>query len=170
MESVFYKFWYNRAWISVQDGRICAQNLEIPSKRITRAGDSRSEKFLVIRKFLLIWTKLPVSKKFSDFHVTLDNFLEFMVIFYCWSEVIFFQFYLKLNAVPSKNSQLSHGISGIFLIFCEAIVYLNKMIMDLKNINCGEKFIFLQLIAKIANFGDIMWNNKLFMKKKKNAI
>ena len=44
--------------------------------------------------------------------------------------------------------------------------------MDLKNINNGEKFILLQLVAKILNFANIMGNNRIFMqkKKKKEAI
>ena len=49
-------FWHipPRAWISGRDGGIRAQNFEIPLKRISRAGHSRSVKFSVFRKFLLL--------------------------------------------------------------------------------------------------------------------
>ena len=68
----------------------------------------------------------------------LDNFLVSMVISYYQSKVIDFQFYEELNAVPSKNSKLSLVISRILPAFGKIIVQMRKMIMDLKNINCGK--------------------------------
>ena len=50
------------AWISECDGRICAQSLEIQSKRIRRAGDSHPEKFSVFRKSLCHWVPIVKSK------------------------------------------------------------------------------------------------------------
>ena len=41
------------------------------------------------------------------------------------------------------------------------------MIVDLKNLNYGKKFIFVQIVAKIVNFFDIRWNNMVFTQKKK---
>ena len=52
-----------------------------------------------------------ISKKFTDFHVTLDKFLASMVISYCRYEAIAFQFQ-EFNAIRLENLELSNGISG----------------------------------------------------------
>ena len=101
------------------NGRIRSQNLEIPAKRIVRERDSHREKF-------------------ADFRVTLYNFLVPVVISFCWSEVIVFWFCSKLNAIWFENSELNHKISQILLAFCKILIYLHKMIIDLKNINCRK--------------------------------
>ena len=44
------------------------------------------------RNFCFYEMKLLISKKFTGFHVTLDNFLVSVVISYYWSEVIIFVF------------------------------------------------------------------------------
>ena len=41
------------------------------------------------------------------------------------------------------------------------------MIMDLKNINCGEKLVFLQLVAKISTFAICEKTAHLFKREKK---
>ena len=41
------------------------------------------------------------------------------------------------------------------------------MIVDLKGIICGKKFILRQLVAKIANFAGIGRNNTYLRKRKK---
>ena len=87
-------------------------------------------------------TKLPTSEKAADFSVTLYNFLVSAVISYCGSEVIVFRFYQKLNVVRSENSELSRGISWILPVFGKIIVYLLKMIKNLKNINCRKNSYF----------------------------
>ena len=119
---------YNyRAWISGRDGGIRTQNFEIPPKRISRAGHSRSVKFSVFRKFLLLWIKTPrFRKKFADLRTTLDNFL-LPIRSDCFP-----------NAVQSENSKLSRGISRILPVFGEIIECLCKMFVDLKYINCGK--------------------------------
>ena len=111
--------------------------------------------------------KLPSRKILRLLCNTGQFLLVSIVVSYCRSEVMFFQFYQKLNVVPSKNSEISRAISCILLFFCEIIVYLSKMMMDLKNINCGEKFTFLQSVAKIVNFTYIMQNSSIFLTKKK---
>ena len=95
--------WRVRVWISGRNGKICTKNLEISSKRITKAGDSNPEKFLVFRKFLSLWNEISVSEKFVDFYEMLDNFLVSIVISYCQSKVIVFQFYQEMNAVRLQN-------------------------------------------------------------------
>ena len=64
-----------RAWISGQDGEIRGQNLEIPSKIIVRAGDSRPRIHGFLEMFSFYETKLLVPEKFADFLVTFENFL-----------------------------------------------------------------------------------------------
>ena len=152
--------------IGWQDDWIRTQNLEIPSKRITRLGESHLEKLTVFRTFLLFWNATPLSKKFSNFQVTLDNFLMSVIIFYCRSKMIIFLLYHELNAIQSENLEFSHEISCILPVHEEIKVYLLKMIVDLK-ISIAEKFMFRQLVAKIANFADIRWNNDVFTQKKK---
>ena len=56
--------------------------------------------------FCFYETKLPISKKFADFHVMLNNFLVSMAI-------IVFQFYQELNAVQSEDSERKLKISKI---------------------------------------------------------
>ena len=117
-------------------GGICAQDLEIPSKRIKSAGDSPPEEFLIFQEIFAFmkWN----SEKFANFCAMLDNFLVFVVIFYPWLRVIVFQFYKELNAVQSDNSKLSCKISHILPVFSAVIVYLHKMIINLKIINCKK--------------------------------
>ena len=46
-----------------------------------------------------------------------------MVIFYCRQDVMVFRFYQQLNAVRSKNSELSRGISCFLQVFSELIAH-----------------------------------------------
>ena len=78
------------------------------------------------------------AKKFTNFRVTLASFVVSVVISYCQSKVIVYQFYQEWNAISSKNSVLHWKILHILLVFNEIIVYLCKMIKNLKNINCGK--------------------------------
>ena len=57
-------------------GGIRAQNLEIPSKRITRVGDSHSEKFLIFWKLLLLWNEMPRLQKIWRFSCNAWQFLS----------------------------------------------------------------------------------------------
>ena len=74
----------------------------------------------------------PFPKKFADFCVTLDNFLLPIL------DDSFPILYQELNTVRSENSELSHGILHFLPVFGEIIVYLCKMVVDLKNINYGK--------------------------------
>ena len=56
-----------------------------------------------------------------------------------------------MNAVQSKNLEINPDISHTLLIFGEIKVYLCKIIMDLKNINCRKN----SYSVKIANFASI---------------
>ena len=67
--------------------------------------------------------KFPVSDKFTDFNVTLDNFLVSMEISYCQLEAMVFNFYQESNAVQSEILAFSWGISCILPFFSEIIVY-----------------------------------------------
>ena len=69
--------------------------------------------------------------------------------------MIVFRFYRELDAVRSKNSELSHGILRILQILGEIKVYLRKTIVDLKKYELQKKFIFRQSVAVIATFADI---------------
>ena len=71
---LFATFWkpnLSRAWISGQDGRICTQNLEILSKRITWEVDLCP----AFQEFLLLWNKTFNFWKITDFCVMLDSFI-----------------------------------------------------------------------------------------------
>ena len=98
-------------------------NLEIPSKRI-RGGRLPPGK-------ILGFPELSISKKFDVFHVTLNNFL-------LPNRGVIFLISPGIEIVRSENLELRHGISRILLVFGEIIVYLYKMIKDLKNIKCGK--------------------------------
>ena len=92
--------------------------------------------------------------------VTLGNFLIIGVISYCRSEVIIFQFYQEMKAVQSENSELSHGISCILLVFNKVIVYLH-IILDIKSI-IGEKI----HIPAISHENNSIFTEKKEKKKK----
>ena len=126
-----------RAWISGWVGRIHPQNLKIPSKK-SWGRETPALKNPVFWKLLFLRNKTSHFRKICWFSLTLDSFLVSVVISYCRLEVTVFQSYQKLNAVRSKNLELSCGISHILLVFGEITVYLCKMIMDLKNINCRK--------------------------------
>ena len=114
----------SRAWISGWGGGIHTQDLEIPSNRIARAGDSHLENFLLfLQIFAFMKQNSPFLKKNTDFYVMLDNFLVTVLIFYRWSEVIVFRFYWELNTVLPKNSELNCRISHILPFFVKIIVY-----------------------------------------------
>ena len=74
--------------------------------------------FTICKKLLVIVLNQNNIKK------KLDNFLVFVVISCCWSEVKVFQSYQELNAVRSENSEFSLWISCILSVFGEIIVYL----------------------------------------------
>ena len=63
-----------KAWISGRDGRIHAQNLEIPSKRKTRTGYSRSEEFWVFQKYLLTYNGISRFQKIRQFSFNVEQF------------------------------------------------------------------------------------------------
>ena len=131
-----------RVWISGRDGGIRALNLEIPSKWIVWAGDSRPKKFSAFWKFLLLWNETPRFRKIRQFSCNAGQFFSLCDNFLlqnCRLEVYVFQFYQELNAVRSKISELSRRISHILPVFGEIIVYIRKMIVDFKNINCGKR-------------------------------
>ena len=89
--------------------------------------------FSVFSKFLLLWLdmKLPRFWKIRQFSCNAGQFFfVYLVISYWQLKVIIFRFYQELNAVWSKYSELSCGISHILLVFSEIIVYLRKMIVD----------------------------------------
>ena len=133
----FLKDYNIKAWISGKEGRIRAQNIEILSKRIGIVKYSRPEKFMVfIKCFSFMKQNSLFPKKIPlifAYYWTISYCLS-----YCWTEVIVFQFYQELNAVWSENSELNRRISCILPIFGEIIVYLGKMFVDLKKINCGK--------------------------------
>ena len=142
---------------------ICAQNLEIQSKRTGKAGVSCPQ-FSV--NFLFYETKLSISENrfycnagpfFSDHGNFLlpiedDSFLIFRRI-ECSSiqkfetllqNIVYFVSFQRNNRVIAQNG---HGF---------------------KKYQLWKKFIFWQLVAKITNFTDIRQNNMLKQKKKKN--
>ena len=104
------------AWISGRDGRICTQNLEIPSETIARAG-------------------IPALKNSPIFAYNAWQFLIVVVISYCRSEVKVFRFYQELRLFDPKNRSLV----AEYLIFCR---FLPKMIVDLKSIHCRKSSCF----------------------------
>ena len=59
----------------------------------------------------------------------------------------------------------SRNFMYILSVFDEIIVYLCKMIVNLKKIS--EKFMFQQLVIKIGNFVDIRQKNNVFAPKQK---
>ena len=101
--------------------------------------------------FCFYETKLPFSEKLADFRVTLNNFFVSMLISWYWSEVIVFRFYQEMNAVRFENSEVSQGISRILKVFGKIIVYLRKMIVGLKNVNC-KKVHILAISRKNCKF------------------
>ena len=58
------------------DGGIHARNLENPSKRIAKAGDSRSEKFSVFREFLVLRNEILCFRKIHRFSWHAGQFLN----------------------------------------------------------------------------------------------
>ena len=91
------------------------------------------------KKICFYETKFPISEKFANFHVMLDILLVSIVISYSQSEVIVFKFYQVLkNAGRSEYSELSRRISRILIVFSKIIVYLHKIIVDIKNMNCRK--------------------------------
>ena len=74
---------------------------------------------------------------------------------FCQSEVIVFRFCRELNAVQFENSELSRGISPILPIFGKIIVHRMQNDCEFKKYQLWKKFIFQQLVSKIANFADI---------------
>ena len=64
-------------------------------------------------------------------------------------------------------------ISRILPVFGELMLYSRKMILDLKKKSqFQKKKIYIPaiiLVAKIANFADIRWNNSIFRKREKSV-
>ena len=121
----------------------------------TRRNESREQETPTLKKiwfsgnFYCYEMKFPISEKFADFCVMLDNFLVAVEISYCRSEVIIFLFYQKLNAVRSENSA-NWGISCILQIFIK-IVYLHNMNMNSETIICGKVY-FLAIRHENSKF------------------
>ena len=90
-----------------------------------------SSPFLVFMK----WNS-PFPKKFADFPATLDNFL---LLISSPIECDVFQLYQELNAVQSEKSKLnSRNIACFASVLDKIILYLCKMIIDLKNLNAKK--------------------------------
>ena len=70
----------------------------------------------------------PFPKKFADFRITLGNFLRSI-------RGDSLPILPGIESVRSENLELSRRNSRILPVFSEIIVYLHKMIMDLKDIN-----------------------------------
>ena len=113
-------------------------NFRNPVEKNREDGRLPPWKILCFLEICFYETKLLVSEKFTDFIKKLDNFLMSEVISYCRSKAIVFRFYEELKAVRFTSSELNRGISCILPAFGEIIVYSCKMIVGLKNINCGK--------------------------------
>ena len=74
-----------RVWISVRDSRPKFRN-PVEKNRVGGRPPPWNSRFPDF--FCFYEMKLPVSEKFIDFCVMLENFLVFVVISYCQSEVI----------------------------------------------------------------------------------
>ena len=128
-------------------------------------GDSHPEKSLFSRNFCCYETTFLVSERFTDFCVTVDNFLVSVGISYCRSEVIIFLFYQELNAVQSKKSTFTWGLSHILPVFGKISV-LTQSDSGFKKYELWKKSIFQQLNREVANFANIKQNNTIFAQKK----
>ena len=105
-------------------------------------------------------------EKFTNLGVTLYNFSVSMVISHCQLKVIVLWFYEELNAVHSKNLELSHGISHILPVFSKIIVYFldDKMILELKNVYCSKSLYSGYQLWKLQNLPRL---GEVTQKKKK---
>ena len=104
-------YWYYRAWISGQNGRIRTQNLAIPPKRILRAGHSCTV------KFLLLWNKTSHFRKKCCFSCNSGQFISVWANF-----LLLIRGDSFLNAVQFENSELNQEIWRISwnITFCQS--------------------------------------------------
>ena len=123
-----------------------------PAKRITRTGDFRHEKLSVFRKILLLWNKIPVSEKITDFRVQLDNFLVSVVMSYCRSEVIIFWFYQEWNAIQCENLEFNLRILHILMGFNKIILCIYAKWLCILKISIAERVHILAISRRNHKF------------------
>ena len=126
---------------------ICAQNLKILSKRITKAVESHPINFLIFWKFLPLWNEAPHFWKICQFSYNAGQFLSICGNFLlpiASNSFTILQFDPKIR---------NHRITHILPVFSKIMVFsLNDH--GFKICKLQKKLIFQQIVAKTENFPD----------------
>ena len=112
-------------------------------------------------------TKLSVSGKFTNFQVTMENFLKPVVISYCRIGCDSFQILsvIECSLIQEFRTQLQN------IKYFAGFQRINSALMQndhrFKNYQLQMKFIFQQLVS---NFTNIRQQNSIFRQKKKKSF
>ena len=104
-----------------------------PVEKNREGGKLPPWKISVFQKNFALWNEIPYFREICRFSCNARQFLSVQGNFLLPIGGDSFPILHRLNAVRSKNSELSRGISRFLSVFGEIIVHLDKMFVKLKN-------------------------------------
>ena len=145
----------------------------VPKIQKSRRKESRGQETPALKNsqfpgnFCFFETKFSVSGKFTNFHVTLENFLMSVEISYCQSDIIVFIFISAIECSSIQKFRTQSWNVTYFASFRQINSSLVQNDCGFENYQLQEKFKFQQLEA---NFDNIRQHNSIFRQKKKKNV